>query len=176
MEIILKSKSKNFKFTSHEIMHMAIAIDRSVTNFLDSENADEILSYNGNVNATKLLKFWHNERVEILRKLNKVYDHYKVGDLLKVKEMAITVSQGGDMADTFLLDSAYSTFKYDRECCDGERLSDKVKAELQSGIERDLDDLMDEHRNLINATKSIKWLTKTLIHRIKNKILRRNHD
>ena len=56
MEIILKSKNKNFKFTNHEIMHMAIAMDRSVTN-VDSEDADQILHYDGNVNTTKLLKF-----------------------------------------------------------------------------------------------------------------------
>ena len=77
--------------------------------------------------------------------------------------MAITVSQGGDVADTFLLDS-YSTFKYDRECCDGERLSDSVKAELEISVEKDLDELIDN-------TRSIKWLTKTLIHRIKDKLL-----
>ena len=168
MEIILKSKNKNFKFTNHEIMHMAIAMDRSVTNFVDSEDADQILNYDGNVNATKLLKFWHFQRVEILRKLNKVYDHFRTGELLEGEEMAITVSQGGDVADTFLLDSAYSTFKYDRECCDGERLSDSVKAELEISVEKDLNELIDN-------TRSIKWLTKTLIHRIKDKLLRRNH-
>ena len=161
----MKRLSKNYTFTSNEIMHMGIALSRSNDNFrhssfyeFDPKKRKEM----------KKMQEWQNERVAIQNKLDDIFLELNPKSVLETtKFCAKIIGEDGVShdADTFLLDSCYTLYWLDTQLCNGKKPSEEEKHYLYDGLNKEFHELHDN-------TESITWLIKQLFSVIKSKILK----
>ena len=166
----MKRLSKDYTFTSNEIMHMGIALSRSNDNFrhssfyeFDPKKRKEM----------KKMQEWQNERVAIQNKLDDIFLELNPKSVLEnTKFCAKIIGEDGVShdADTFLLDSCYTLYWLDTQLCNGKKPSEEEKHYLYDGLKGEYDDLYDQFDKLHDKIDSVKWLVNRLFSVIKRKI------